>query len=153
VISLALDEPATDFSEEDLASLEADLQRIAALPEAERTPAFLRIQLAAGVDLPAPPPGPPPPWMTLRPAGIDAFAKALPRYRIGDDVLRTYRGPVYYSHGSLSHPRWQTMRDRLALRFTDFRSDFYQGLHHLNTSHQQEPARVAAALRQLWGIA
>jgi hypothetical protein len=26
----------------------------------------------------------------------------------------------------------------------------YDGLHHLNTSHQAQPERVAASLRRLW---
>ena len=50
-------------------------------------------------------------------------------------------------------PRWTTMQARLEILFDDFTGEVYQGLHHLNTSHQAEPARVAAALRALWARA
>jgi hypothetical protein len=42
------------------------------------------------------------------------------------------------------------MRDRLAGLFEDFTAERYVGLHHLNTSHQAEPDRVAAALKKMW---
>jgi hypothetical protein len=45
------------------------------------------------------------------------------------------------------------MKDRLAGLFEDFTAERYEGLHHLNTSHQAEPDRVAAALRKLWAPA
>jgi len=45
------------------------------------------------------------------------------------------------------------MQARLEILFDDFTGEVYQGLHHLNTSHQAEPARVAAALRALWARA
>ncbi len=153
VLSLALDEPASDFSAEDLAAVRTAMDSMAELLVAEKMPAFLRSNLAPGVDLPAPPTGPPPPWMSNRPGGLDAFRGALWRYRLAPERLRGFGRPVYYSHGSLSHPRWAAMRDRLARVFPDFTSDLYEGVHHLNTSHQREPARVAAALRQLWSRA
>ncbi len=45
------------------------------------------------------------------------------------------------------------MKDRLAGLFEDFTVERYEGLHHLNTSHQAEPERVAAALKKLWATA
>jgi hypothetical protein len=42
------------------------------------------------------------------------------------------------------------MRDRLASRFPDFSSELFEGLHHLNTSHQAELGRTAALLRAHW---
>jgi hypothetical protein len=113
--------------------------------------AFLQLQLAPGVDPPSRPPGSPPEWMASRPGGIDAFTGALFRYQHSPELLRAFGRPVYYSYGSLSHPRWSAMRDRLAGIFPDFSSERYEGFHHLETSHQRAPARVAAALRRLWG--
>ncbi len=150
VLSLALDEPATDFSAEDQSIVQQDLAGVADLPAAERMPAFLRINLAPGVDLLAPPAGPPPPWMASRPGGIEAFGGAIRRYRLAPERLRGFGGPVYYSHGSLSHPRWAAMGRRLAGVFPNFTAELYEGIHHLQTSHQREPERVAAALRRLW---
>ena len=153
VLSLALDEPATDFSVEDQSIVQAELAGVAERPAAERMPAFLRINLAPGVDLPAPPAGPPPPWMARRPGGIEAFGGAMLRYRLATERLRGFDRPVYYSHGSLSHPRWAAMPERLASVFPDFTSELFEGIHHLQTSHQREPERVAAALRRLWSRA
>ncbi len=154
VISLAVDEPASDFSEPDRA--EIALVNAAAtdstLSEQERQLAFLRLQLAEGVDPPAPPPGPPPPWMSKRPAGTVAFSTSLERHRVADDAWRNYGGPVYFSYASLSHPRWQVMCDRLAGEFSDFRSERFEGLHHLRPGHQIEPARAAASLKAFWGV-
>ena len=153
VLSLALDEPATDFSPSDESALRDDLDGIAMLSGAERISAFLRLQLAPGIELPPAPASAPPEWMTNRPAGIDAFCAALLRYRLPPERLRVFHRPVYYSHGSLSHPRWVALRDRLASVFPDFTSDLYEGVHHLDTSHRREPDRVASALRRLWSRA
>lgn len=149
VLSLALDEPASDFSAEDQSVLRTQFDDIAELPVAEMMGGFLRMNLAPGVDPPAPA-GRPPPWMTSRPKGIEAFGAAVSRYRLEPERLRAFGRPVYYSHGSLSHPRWAAMRERLAGVFPDFTPELYEGIHHLETSHQREPARVAAALRRLW---
>ena len=150
VLSLAVDEPATDFSAEQRAQLQNKLQEIGQLPPSERTRDFLQWQLAPGVELPPPPPGPRPEWMVKRPAGINALMGALLRYRLDVDRLRSFDRPVYYSYGSLSNPEWQAMRDRLAAIFPGFTTELYEGASHLDTSHQREPARVAAALRRLW---
>ncbi len=153
VLSLALDEPASDFSPEDRSALQKDLDEIAGRPADEMLSAFLRLQLAPGVEPPFRPAGPPPEWMASRPAGIDAFTGALSRYQHSAERLRAFGRPVYYSYGSLSHSRWMAMRDRLAGIFPVFTPDRYEGIHHLETSHQREPARVASALRRLWSRA
>jgi pimeloyl-ACP methyl ester carboxylesterase len=150
VLSLALDEPASDFSREDRSALQEDLDEIAGRPADAMLAAFLRLQLAPGVAPPYRPAGPPPAWMVSRPAGIDAFTEALFRYQHSPERLRAFGRPVYYSYGSLSHSRWSAMRDRLAGIFPDFSSELYEGFHHLETSHQRAPARVASALRRLW---
>ena len=88
--------------------------------------------------------------MQRRPAGIDAFAGAVQRYRLSPEQLSAVSCPVYYSYGSLSWSYWERMRDRLAGRLPRFAWELYEGAHHLDTSHHREPARVAAALRRLW---
>jgi pimeloyl-ACP methyl ester carboxylesterase len=154
VLSLAVDEPAYDFLDSpETRSYWSEIEEVATLPERERMPAFLRLQLGPGVPLPPPPPGPPPPWMANRPAGVRALATALEQHRVDPGSYRQFAAPVYFSHGSLSHPYWLGMRDRLAGLFPDFTAERYEGLHHLNTSHQAEPARVAAALRRHWSRA
>lgn len=151
LLSLAVDEPAYDFT------IEADtdygwdgFEAAAALPEPDATRAFLALQVTPGVELPSPPEGPPPPWMAKRPAGIRAFLGALRSHTIDPDGYRAFRAPVYFSRGSLTHPRWASMEQRLSKLFPDFTSEVYEGLHHLNTSHQAVPARVATMLKDLW---
>ncbi len=152
VLSVSLDEPATDFSEEDKAEMRQEgLDRLDGLSSAERMQAFMPTLLAPGVK-PGPPPwgDSPPAWMASRPEGVLAFTKAIFRHELEIDTLRAFAGPVYYSFGSLSNPRWDVLRRRLATVFRDFRAERYEGLHHMNTSHLAEPARVAAALRRMW---
>jgi pimeloyl-ACP methyl ester carboxylesterase len=153
VLSLALDEPASDFSPEDRSALRRFVDGIAGQPAEATFSAFPRRQLAPGVEPPRPPAGPPPDWMARRPAGIDAFVHALMCYGLPQECLRGFAGPVYYSYGSLSNPSWIAMRDRLTSVFPDFTVELYEGVHHLETSHQREPPRVASALRRLWGRA
>ena len=152
VLTLAVDEPAFDFTPADQTEmkLQTELQGLDSLPPAERMAAFARSQLKAGVALPAPPPGPPPPWMASRPDGVVAFIKASRLHVIDPDQLRSFTRPVYYSLGSRSADIWEARRQRLADLFPNFTSELYEGLHHLNTSHVAEPSRVAASLRKLW---
>src|SRR6266853_3915653 len=154
VLSLAVDEPAYDFLDSaDARSYWREIEAVGKLPESVRMPAFLRLQLAKGVALPTGPAGAPPPWMANRPAGVQALTAAFRRHHVDQESYRQFTAPVYFSHGSLSHPYWLGMRDRLAVLFPDFTTERYDGLHHLNTSHQAEPARVAAALRRHWSRA
>jgi pimeloyl-ACP methyl ester carboxylesterase len=151
VISLAVDEPATDFSEEDAADpAQRDLDAAMGLPEDEAAAAFLRLQLAEGVEVPAPLQGPLPPFMSNRPAGIRAFVNAIKGYRVPAADYGRFDRPVLFTLGTLSHPRWAAMRDRLATRFPNFTSETFEGVHHLFTSHQAEPARTASLLREFW---
>ncbi len=151
LLGLALDEPASDFSPEARAAWAEAFKPIEALPANERTPAFLKAQVAPGVEPPPSPSGPPPEWMASRPAGIEAFLVALESYTLGPPDPR-FDGPVYFSHGSLSNPIWLGIRDRLAARFANFTAEEYEGLHHLNTSHAAQPDRVAASLRNVWHL-
>jgi pimeloyl-ACP methyl ester carboxylesterase len=151
LLGLGLDEPASDFSEETRAVWAKQLDPINALPTDERMQAFMRAQVASSVQLPPAPAGEPPAWMASRPAGIDAFTAAM-NVHVLKASPSAFGGPVYYSFGSQTNPVWQEMRARLASVFPNFTSEEYDGLHHLNTSHVAEPARVAAALRRVWSI-
>jgi len=153
LLSLALDEPAADFLDDGGGADWLEIKRAASLEEPESTRTFLRLQLAPDEPLPAPPEGPPPPWMKKRPAGIRAFVAAVEAHHVDPAAYRAFRAPVYYSYGTRSHPRWTAIKDRLQDLFEDFTVDRYDGLHHLNTSHQAQPDRVAAALKKLWASA
>lgn len=151
VLSLAVDEPATDFTPEDLADpYWREIDAAAALPGPAALAAFLRLQVAPGVEPPAPPAGPPPPWMSRRPAAIRVFGQVLRQHQVDPGAYAAYPRPVLFTFGSLTHPRWRVMRDRLQACFPAFRSEEFAGLHHLNTSHQAEPDRTAALLTSFW---
>ena len=151
VLSLALDEPASDFSHEDRVALRAQFpQRLEDLPAAERMRVFAHSLVRPGVQLPAPTPPAPGPESAKRPQGLLAFEAALSKHELNVSALRRFSGPVYFSVGSLSSLRWEQMSARVSSWFPRCRVDRYDGLHHLNTSHQAEPARVAHALHELW---
>jgi pimeloyl-ACP methyl ester carboxylesterase len=151
VLTLALDEPASDFTDEGNADYGwPDFERALELQPSESMSEFLKLQVAPGVALSPPPQGSPPPWMAKRPAGVRAFIKALRGHHIAADRYRAFDKPVYFSWGSLTHPRWALMERRLSRLFPNFRSEQFSGLHHLNTSHAAEPQRVASRLRELW---
>jgi pimeloyl-ACP methyl ester carboxylesterase len=150
LLSLALDEPATDFSSELKTEMRVSLDRIQQLPPDEQMGAFVAMQLAPGVSPPPRPSGPPPDWMLKRPAGITAFTSAIDQYQLETDRLREFQQPAYFSYGSLSNPWWEAMAERLAKLLPNLIVERYEGLHHFNTSHAAEPARVASALQSLW---
>ena len=151
VLTLALDEPAADFSKEDMEELREVFLPMLELPPDQQMPAFLRAQLREGVEPPPKREGPPPPWMADRPAGVTAFVRAVSQTEVPVERLSAFDRPVYYSYGSLSNETWERRAKRLGALFPDMTVELYEGLSHLNPSHVAEPERVAAALRRLWG--
>jgi pimeloyl-ACP methyl ester carboxylesterase len=151
VLTLAIDEPASDFTDEGNAEFGwPDFDRVLHLEPAASIPAFLKLQVAPGVALPPPPHDAQPPWMAKRPTGVRAFVEALRAHHVASDEYRAFEKPVYFSWGSLTHMRWRSMERRLSKLFPDFSSEMFDGLHHLNTSHMAAPQRVAARLAALW---
>jgi pimeloyl-ACP methyl ester carboxylesterase len=140
---------ASDFTAEARADLQ-QFKAFASLPDDARMRAFMQLQVGPLVQLPSPPDGPQPGWMATRPAGVDAFLVALEAHDLAAAQYRAFERPVLYTWGSLTNPRWDAMRDRLAALFPDFGCERFEGVHHLNTSHQSHPDRVAQLLRDLW---
>ena len=153
VLSLTLDEAAFDFSEEMRADLaeHRELQRLMLTDPAAAMPRFMRLELKPGVEF-APPAGGAPP-LPNRPAGIASLLRAFEHHRIDTDALRRFARSVLYTRGSLSADRYQRSSQRLAQIFRNYREVVFDGLHHLNTSNQAEPARVATLLLDLWAEA
>ena len=152
--SLALIEPAwagnqgLDPAEE---AVRRELDRIMALPAAQLMPAFVRVQLRSGVEPPPPLPGPMPPWMAKRPAGLKAIAAAFSAGELDLDALRRFRRPAYLALGGLSHPDYyRKMAVRLARVFPDFTLEVFEDRHHFDPPHRTEPVRLAASLGDLW---
>jgi pimeloyl-ACP methyl ester carboxylesterase len=154
VLSLALLEPAwtgnRDLEPQEVA-LAQEYERIAALPDEEFMPAFVRSDLRAGVAPPPPPSGPPPPWMAKRPAGIRAFMAAFQRGDIDPEPLRRFDRPVYFALGGLSNPdHYQAAASRLSRLFPDFTLEVFEERHHFDPPHRVEPERLASSLLALW---
>jgi len=154
LLSLALLEPAWMGNEELSAGEQAVWQeflRVQRLPADRLMPEFARLQLAPGVEPPAPEPGSPPRWMALRPAGIRALLDAFTDYELKLDTLRAFEQPVYFALGELSNPRWYCgMAERARDLFGDFTLDVFSGRHHLDPPHRAEPELLAARLRDVW---
>ncbi len=153
--SVALVEPAwignADWTAQDRLDW-AELDRAMALPEEQRLGAFTRWHFREGVEPPAPqlPPGPPPPWMKRRPAGLQALSRAFKSYDLDRERLRLMRAPVYYAFGSLSRPFFERNGQTLAMYFPDLRAEVYEGRSHFDPPHRAEPERFARALRRIW---
>ena len=100
VLSLAMDEPATDFDAEDLRRMcEANLPMLE-LPPDELVRAFTRLLVRSDLEPPPPPDGPPPPWMSTRPPGISAFIRALVDSTCRSIASATSAGPPTTATGA-----------------------------------------------------
>jgi pimeloyl-ACP methyl ester carboxylesterase len=111
---------------------------------------FTRRQLKPGVDLPGQPPGPPPPWMAKRPAGLRAMMAAFPADATDREALRRCAFPVYLAYGLLTAENMVRRVQLLAGLLPDVWIEAYPGLHHFAPPQRSQPAKYAAALRQLW---
>jgi pimeloyl-ACP methyl ester carboxylesterase len=154
LLSLALLEPAWMGNGEmsaDERALWSEFEQLEELPPERFMPEFVRLQLAPGVEPPAPPPGPPPPWMALRPAGIRALMDAFTDFDLDLDALRGFQQPVYFALGELSNPRWYgRMAERARNIFGDFTLDVFKDRHHLDPPHRAEPEILANRLKDIW---
>ena len=122
-----------------------------ALPPDEMLPAFMRAQLANGVEPPPPPSGPSPPWMASRPDGARAIAAAFERFAFPTAAMQAFERPVLFVLGDLSNPDYyRRMADRLEPSFPDFRLEVFEGRHHFDPPHRAEPERYAQLLELHW---
>ena len=155
--SLALMEPAWAGREGQSPEEAAVFDRFRAIPELSADgimPAFVRTQLADGVEPLPPPPGPPPPWMPSRLAGIGGFMGAFEVYEPDFEVFRRFDRPVYFALGGRGNPDlYARMAARLGDVFPDFTLEVFPDRHHFDPPHRIEPARVAKALLDTWGRA
>jgi len=130
----------------------AELGEIMTLPPPEQMAAFQLWHMRPGVPPPAPrqPPGPPPPWMAKRPAGLKAISHVFNTSRIDQNRFRLMTRPVYYALGSLSTRFFELEAQTLAGLFPDFQLEEYEGRSHFDPPQRAEPERFAQALRAVW---
>lgn len=152
VWSLALDEPASDFSDDDRNAIRRDLPppaELEALPVPQRMGLFVRSLIRSDVALPAPPPSSSP----TGPAALVAMHGALADYELDPGALERFDRPVLFTYGGLSNPRWEDMAARAAAQFPRCHVQRADEFHHLWPAHQGDPARVARWLYELWAQA
>jgi pimeloyl-ACP methyl ester carboxylesterase len=154
LLSLALMEPAFAGWQEMSAAERSHMERFRPLLNQdgpEMLAGFQALQLAPGVDLAPPPPGPSPPWMARRPAGIHALLQTFFASDLDLDALRRFGRPVWFALGGRSHPDYYArMAERLAGVFPDFAIEEFPDRHHFDPPHRMEPSRVATSLRSHW---
>ena len=149
ILSLALDEPATDFSDEDLRRPEwSEMRRVRELSFEDGMVLFRRLQVGSDVS-PALPPVTPR-WMRAGPQRIAAFSRAVTAHRVAPQRYARFGGPVLYTYGTLTAPRFAETAARLVGAFGALETVRYDGLHHLHSGHQDRPAAVARSLGRLW---
>jgi pimeloyl-ACP methyl ester carboxylesterase len=157
LLSLALLEPAWMGNEgmsPEEQTIWREFDRIATLPPGEMMAEFVAIQLAPGVEPPPRPPGPPPEWMSSRPAGLRAFITTFRSTRLDLNALRSFSPPVYFALGGRSNPDYYgRMAERARQIFSDFTLDVFTERHHFDPPHRIEPERTARALRAHWARA
>lgn len=153
LLSLTLMEPAwagnEELSAEELRQRE-EYDRVMALPGDERMGPFIRAALAPDTTMPAPPPGPSPPWMAKRPAGLEAFWRAFANQALDRERLRAFRAPVLLVVGGRSSAAAHAQAQRLAAIFPDARIETFAERHHFDPPHRVEAERLAARLHELW---
>jgi pimeloyl-ACP methyl ester carboxylesterase len=124
------------------------------LPAEQYLPAFMKLQVRPEVALPAPPGGPPPPWMSKRPAGIRSIMQTFRTYQLDRDALATFDRPVYFALGGLSNPvQYAELAERLGSVFGDFTPEMFAERHHFDPPHRAEPERLARSLLRMWARA
>ena len=130
-------------------------QLLEALPPEQFMPAFMRLGVRPGVVLAPQEPGPPPPWMAKRPAGIRAFLRSFRDYDLDRSRLAAFRQPVFFALGGLSHPDdYGDIAARLSrVFFPDFHLEVFPHRHHFDPPHRTEPERLAEGLRRHWAAA
>lgn len=154
LLSLALIEPAW-MGNDELSAEERTIwrkfDRIAALAPEHMLPAFVADQLATGVEPSPPPPGPQPPWMASRPAGLRTLIETFRGSSLDLDRLRAFDKPVLFALGGKSNPDYYgRMAERAVAIFPDITLEVFAERHHFDPPHRIEPERTATVLKALW---
>jgi pimeloyl-ACP methyl ester carboxylesterase len=157
LLSLALMEPAfagwQGMTDAERSHFER-FRRLLDLDGSEMLAEFQALQLAPGVEPVRALPGPPPPWMSKRPAGIHALLRTFLASDLDVAALRRFDRPVWFALGGRSNPDYfALMAQRLASVLPDFTVEVFPERHHFDPPHRIEPSRVAASLRSLWARA
>ena len=153
LLSLALFEPASvpgDLTPEEAQLYSRLRAALAGLEGPEFMREFVRLQVRPGVEVP-PPAGPPPPWMSRRPAGLAALMAVFGEHRFDRAWLRQCRFPVFLAYGELTGEQEEVKAGVLARLLPDFHVRRFDGVHHFAPPEQIYTGDHVRSLRELWG--
>lgn len=155
LLSLALFEPAGVPGRR--TAEEAELTRrlreaLAGLEGGDFMRAFMQHQVRPGVEL-APPAGPPPPWMRLRPRGLAALMAAFDACDLDRERFRECRFPVFLGHGELTGEYEEVKASVLARLLPDLHLRRFDGIHHFVPPARLYTPEHVDALRDFWSSA
>lgn len=148
ISTLALFEPAV-IGDDNWSPVERrwrhELSRVRLLPVEQRQPAFRRMLMMPGEPLPSEL-GPPPLW--IRDADRLEDALAMTGFNSGD--LGGVPQPTLAMSGSLSHPRFVALVDRLVDVMPHASAVTFPGCSHLRPPHRVARGRLQKELMSLW---
>lgn len=153
--SLALFEPASIPGplSPDEAALAAKLaERLRGLDGDAFMREFVSLQLRPGVTV-DPPSGPPPPWMSKRPAGLASMMRAFAAHPFERDSLRLMSAPVFLGHGDQTGEHEEVRAGVLARLMPDIHVRRFAGIHHFVPTTRLYTAEHLEELRRLWAAA
>ena len=155
LLSLGLFEPASIPGE--LSAEEAGIYRrldeeLAGKSGPEFMRSFVTLHVKEGVELP-PPAGPPPPWMSKRPAGLAAMMKAFSAHPFDREWLRRCEFPVFLGYGDLTGVHEEIRAGILARLLPDLHIRRFAGIHHFVAPEEIYSPDHVAALHALWARA
>jgi hypothetical protein len=111
---------------------------------------FMTLQVKEGVEVP-PPAGPPPPWMSKRPAGLAAMMTAFGAHPFDREWLRRCEFPVFLGYGDLTGVHEEIRAGILARLLPDLHIRRFAGMiHHFVPPEDIYSPDHVAALQGLW---
>ncbi len=152
LLSLALFEPAVvpgELSAEEAGSVSAVRKALIGLSGPDFMREFVSLQVRPGVAVQQPP-GPPPPWMRNRPAGLAAMMAALGEYRFDRARLRECRFPVFLGYGDLTSEQEEVKAAILGRLLRDIHIRRFSGIHHFLAPAEIYTSDHVRELRGLW---
>lgn len=152
LLSLALFEPASvpgKRSDEEEALNRNLRTQLDSLTGADFMRTFMRLQVRPGVEL-QPPAGPPPPWMSKRPAGLAAMLAAFDRFNLDRERFRECEFPVFYGYGDLTGEHEPIRAGILARLLPDLHVRRFPGIHHFVPAEQIYSPEHLRILERLW---
>lgn len=152
LLSLGLFEPASipgELSDEEARIYRRLDEELAGKAGPEFMRSFMTLQVKEGVEVRLPA-GPPPPWMSERPAGLAAMMKAFGAHPFDREWLRRCEFPVFIGYGDLTGVHEEIRAGILARLLPDLHIRRFAGIHHFVAPEEIYSPDHVATLQALW---